>query len=256
MRVRKMLVATGLAAILALAGCAGAPDEDAATGPVPVTVAGSILVLRSEPMIALARDDIPSILREIAALDRTGAPVTDLSHVELVARTEEGRRWAATGGHRALALGTPAHCPFIAGSRKGASAGEAVESALGRCLDGVARIAADRGQDCGCQIAAVDDALLLEPAALRWRELLATVVVLRRGEGERRQVAPAFTDREEEWRETVDRCGPDIRPAGYERAGDLDVTLHDGPHQGALALHGFLGVRVGALGQEGLHRSK
>jgi len=219
MRVRTMLVAAGLAATLALAGCAGTPDEGAA-GPVPDTVAGSILVLRSEPMVALAHDDIPSILREIAALDRTGAPVTDLSHVELVARTEEGRRWATTGGHRALALGTPAHCPFIAGSRKGASAGEAVESALGRCLDGVARIAADRGQDCGCRIAAVDDALLLEPAALRWRELLATVVVLRRGEGERRQVAPAFLE-----------MGPAIRDARPVRLIDRrGVELCTGTH--------------------------
>ncbi|MBM3560530.1 MAG: hypothetical protein FJX53_11770 [Alphaproteobacteria bacterium] len=190
---RTVLAAAGLAAVLATAGCATPPGDIALELP-PATVAGSVLVVPGAPLIALDRDDISSVVRDVAALGRTGAPVTDLARVELVARTEERRRWAATGGHRALALGTPVHCPFIAGSRAGASAGEAVASALGRCFDGVGRIAAERGQDCGCRIAAVDDMLLVEPAALRWRELLATVVVRRRADGGQRQVTPAFLE--------------------------------------------------------------
>ncbi|MGE0256060.1 MAG: hypothetical protein AB7N54_18170 [Alphaproteobacteria bacterium] len=233
MRVRAAVGAAGLAAMLSLAGCAAAPDEQAAAPEaVPAAVAGSILVLRSTPIVALERGDIPSIIDEIAALDRTGAPATDLARVELVARTDEGRRWAATSGHRALALGTPGHCPFIAGSRAGASAGEAVASALGRCLEGVARIAAERGQDCGCRVAAVDDALLLEPAALRWRELLATVVVRRRADGQPRQVTPAFLEMGPAGREArpvrlIDRRGAEICTGTHSetRPGDGNLRL-------------------------------
>ena len=179
-----------LAATLATAIAAGAL---AACAAVPERARDQFYLVSSTPLTALDRDDIPGIVNPARELSAAGASVVPLADVELIARTEIGRDYATTGGHRALVVGTPAHCPYLTAAQQGTAA-SAIARAVGRCLDYVHDVARQRGQDCGCRVVALDDKVLVPPASLQFRELLATILIRERAGPDGRSVVAGLLE--------------------------------------------------------------
>ena len=184
MRRHPIARAAALALALAAAACAQPmqsppPRENAQRETSPaVPPPGQMDVVRVSRLYAADARQVPGVLRRFDGLTPEILRRVRINEVDLLLAAPEGRRYREEPFHKALAVAEPPEtCPYHAVATGARSPRAAVEAALGQCLAAVAPINRARGTDCGCEIVAIDTALLVEPEALPYRDRLQAHLV-------------------------------------------------------------------------------
>ncbi|MFN3615578.1 MAG: hypothetical protein ACK4WC_13605 [Rubrimonas sp.] len=132
------------------AGCAGGAANQAPTG--LRTLSDPVRILAERP------SGVPAALRRLEEARGAGSRPIELAAAPFLALAPEARAFIETPPPRAMAMGSPAaQCPMLTVVR--GSPADALEA----CLQ-----AAPAGADCGCQLLAVDDLLLADPASFTY----------------------------------------------------------------------------------------
>ncbi|MCP1337424.1 hypothetical protein [Futiania mangrovi] len=176
-------LAAVLAAVLAAActqpGSLALPEAPAPRAESPaVPPPGQIDRVRVSRLYAADAGQVQGMMRRFDGLEPEILRRVRVNEVDLLLASPEGRRYREEPFHKALAVAEPPEtCPVIAVSTGAESPRAAVGTALSQCLAAVAPLNRARGTDCGCEVVAIDTALLVEPEALPYRDRLQAHLV-------------------------------------------------------------------------------
>ncbi|MEM6488647.1 MAG: hypothetical protein AAF677_10355 [Pseudomonadota bacterium] len=160
-------VALLIGAPLALSSCGPssliASDDSVAIASVAITRSGVNLSVKGEREVTDVATRA-SRLTSARLLERPDASRVALAEIPILAQSQDGRSFVMKTGPRALARGAPAaFCPATGLSTSGSvSRQQAAASALRACLGQVRTLPG--APDCGCELVALDDIVLLPRA--------------------------------------------------------------------------------------------
>lgn len=171
---------------LAAGACVGAPQDGRLSGPSEMDLTRIAAPAYPPALIAADAAAVPMAARATSTVSAArvralpGSKMVEISAIPWLRASPEGELFLASPFPRALARGAPAEsCPAAAPSAyadaQPASRPEATAAALDACFAILARRGAPA--DCGCQVVAVDDALIAPQGDFSFAPVVSALLI-------------------------------------------------------------------------------
>lgn len=170
-------------AALVLAGCApqSAPPSDIRSESPVESNAHQIAVVDAPSISVKQKSDIPGVLQRLQRMHATVRRQIRASDVEFFAASRLGEEYLTAKRSKALTIGVPREqCPHYEAVYNADNLDAAVSTSFMGCVAYLDKTE-NGSADCGCQLVAVNDVLLVKPEDLPYRDRVQTHLVWRQG---------------------------------------------------------------------------